>query len=76
MKRALELEPLAVPTNACFGQNLYLARRYDEAISQLQKTIELDSTHYDAHGWLGWYTSRRECVKRAFGRWKKRPGSR
>jgi tetratricopeptide (TPR) repeat protein len=53
MKRALELEPLAVATNSCFGQNLYLARRYDDAIQQLRKTIELDSTHYDPQGWLG-----------------------
>ena len=40
MDRALELEPLAVEIQACAGMNLYLARRYDEAIEQFEKTIE------------------------------------
>ena len=53
MKRALELEPLAVEIHSCSGMNLYLARRYDEAIEQLNKTIELNPNFFDPHGWLG-----------------------
>jgi tetratricopeptide (TPR) repeat protein len=53
MKRAIELEPLSTVINSCLGQNLYFARKYNAAIEQSQKAIELDPTYYDPHGWLG-----------------------
>ena len=34
-------------------KNLYVARRYDEAIAQLRKTLEIDPTFYYAHYNLG-----------------------
>ncbi len=52
MKRALQFEPLSIEYNNCLGQVLYHARRYDEAIEQLHKTIEMDSNFYEAHRWL------------------------
>jgi tetratricopeptide (TPR) repeat protein len=35
------------------GQNLFCARRFDEAIAQLRKTLEIDPTFYYAHYNLG-----------------------
>jgi TolB-like protein/Tfp pilus assembly protein PilF len=42
-KRAVELDPLSLIINADFGSTLVLARRYDEAIEQLRRTIAFDS---------------------------------
>jgi len=53
MHRALELEPLSLSKNACLGQTLYEAKKYDEAISQFKKAIEMDSTYQHPYGWLG-----------------------
>ena len=46
LRIARELDPLAVsfglPTDFYIGEMLYFARRYDDAIEQLQKTLELE----------------------------------
>jgi tetratricopeptide (TPR) repeat protein len=42
-QRALEIDPLSLICNARYGEGLFYARRYDEAVAQLEKTIELDS---------------------------------
>jgi tetratricopeptide (TPR) repeat protein len=39
---AHELDPLSLPINTNLGWLLYLARRYDDAIEQYVKTIDLD----------------------------------
>ena len=39
--------------NADFGNDYYYARRYDEAIAQLRKTIEIEPRFYLAHYYLG-----------------------
>ena len=41
-QRALELEPLSLPINWDYGRLLYNWRKYDEALSQYKKTIDLD----------------------------------
>jgi len=43
LQRALELDPLSLIINTDVGWCLYYARRYDEAIAQYKKTLELDS---------------------------------
>ena len=53
MNRALELEPLSVILNSCLGQTLYEAKKYDEAIDQLNKVIEMDPSIMHAYGWIG-----------------------
>ena len=53
LNRALELEPLSIVTNSCLGQTLYEAKKYDEAISQFKKVIEMDSNYQHPYGWLG-----------------------
>ena len=41
-RRALELDPLSLVINADLGTTLTSARRYDQAIEQLRKTVEMD----------------------------------
>jgi len=80
-KRSVELDPLSLINNADLGSTLMVARRYDEAIAQLQRTLALDANFYYAHWNLGevlYYKGDlagciRECEKKsAFAR--KRPG--
>jgi tetratricopeptide (TPR) repeat protein len=42
MRRAQEIEPLSLITNTNYAVALTYARRYDESIRQLQKSIEID----------------------------------
>jgi tetratricopeptide (TPR) repeat protein len=50
--RARALDPLSVIINSDTGKYLYFARRYDEAIAQFQKTLEMDANFFDAHFYL------------------------
>ncbi len=43
---ALAIEPFALLTNTRMVSFLYYGRRYEEALQQAQKTIELDSTYF------------------------------
>jgi len=52
-KRSVELDPLSLINNADLGWVYINARRYEEAIAQLRKTIEIDSHFYLAHYYLG-----------------------
>ena len=49
INRACELDPLSLAINTNRGWLLHLARRYDEAIEQYSKTIELDGAFGLAH---------------------------
>jgi tetratricopeptide (TPR) repeat protein len=49
MKRARELDPLSLIINADLGVAYGYAERYDEAIAQLKKTLELDPRFYYTH---------------------------
>jgi TolB-like protein/DNA-binding winged helix-turn-helix (wHTH) protein/Tfp pilus assembly protein PilF len=42
MTRARELDPLSISMNFSLGWRLYMARKYDQAIEQLQNTLEMD----------------------------------
>ena len=53
MKRALELDPLSLVINTDTGAVYYRARRYEQAIEQLRKTIDMDPGFYYAHWNLG-----------------------
>ena len=55
--RAVELDPLSLIINADLGQDFMLARRYDEAIEQLRKTLAMDPRFYYARWTLG------ECLQ-------------
>jgi TolB-like protein/DNA-binding winged helix-turn-helix (wHTH) protein/Flp pilus assembly protein TadD len=51
--RARELDPLSLSISANRGFLLENARRYDEAIEQLNRVIAVDPNHYQAYWFLG-----------------------
>ena len=51
--RAVQLDPLSLIINADLGQDFMLARRYDEAIDQLRKTLAMHPRFYYARWTLG-----------------------
>ncbi|MEO5717871.1 MAG: tetratricopeptide repeat protein, partial [Chthoniobacterales bacterium] len=52
-KRAVELDPLSLVINADLGVDYYYARRYEEAIAQQRKTLEMNPGFYYARFNLG-----------------------
>ena len=54
IKRAQQLDPLAVPVNRAVGWVLYFARRYDLAIEELQKTLAMNPEFLGARLVLWW----------------------
>jgi Flp pilus assembly protein TadD len=52
--RARELDPLSLPLNNALAGRLLAAGRYDEALRQVQTTLELDEHFAPAHQTLGW----------------------
>jgi tetratricopeptide (TPR) repeat protein len=67
-KRALELDPLSIIINADLGNTLFSAHRYDEAIEQLRKTVEMEPDFYYAHWNLGQALEMKGLIKEAHGR--------
>ena len=53
LDRASGLDPTSLMVSDQRGWVLYMARRYDDAIRQLHKTIELESRFAHTHCWLG-----------------------
>lgn len=49
LNTAQQLDPLSLAVNNDLGRALYYARRYDEAIEQYRKTIQLYPSSADAH---------------------------
>lgn len=54
MRTAMELEPLSLIANAALCWIWYHARRFEEAIHQCARTLELDGDYFLAHLWRGW----------------------
>jgi DNA-binding winged helix-turn-helix (wHTH) protein/TolB-like protein/tetratricopeptide (TPR) repeat protein len=52
LRRAQELDPLSPIIGADTAKVLIDAHRYDEAIEECRRTLELDPTFSPAHGWL------------------------
>ena len=48
-RRALEIEPASLVINSNYGTSLMYARRYDEAVAQLNRTLELDENFMGTH---------------------------
>jgi tetratricopeptide (TPR) repeat protein len=53
MEHARRLEPVSLIINANLGWVLYHARRFDEALAQLQKTLEMDRQFVATYHRLG-----------------------
>jgi tetratricopeptide (TPR) repeat protein len=47
------LDPLSLGIHTALGHVLYLSRRYDEAIAQYRRALELDPAFAQAHLWFG-----------------------
>ncbi|HTP69797.1 MAG TPA: tetratricopeptide repeat protein [Dongiaceae bacterium] len=63
MRSAQKLDPLSLIINTDIGKHLAYARRYPEAIAQLQKTIDLDRQFALSHYWLWYaYTEAGNCM--------------
>ncbi|PYQ33738.1 MAG: hypothetical protein DMF55_11085, partial [Acidobacteria bacterium] len=45
--------PLSLIINCDYGWAFYCARRYDEAVDQLRRTLEMDANFAQAYLWLG-----------------------
>jgi serine/threonine protein kinase/Flp pilus assembly protein TadD len=55
LRRAEELDPLSAILSTSVGRHGFLlARRYDEAVRQYQKTLETDPAFWLTHRFLGW----------------------
>ena len=52
MKIALAIDPNSLVYQRERGRFFYFARRYDEAIVQLERVLELDENFNTAYGWL------------------------
>jgi tetratricopeptide (TPR) repeat protein len=61
MKKGQELDPLSLIINVAVGWAFYNARRYDEAIEQLRRTIELDPNYPVTYWILGLLLSKIAC---------------
>lgn len=53
IKRAQELDPFSLITNAVGAWVFYFARQYDEAIAQCQKVIAMDANFGEVYAYLG-----------------------
>src|SRR5437773_4631243 len=71
MKRALELEPASLVMNTFMGATLYYAGRYDEAIDQCRRTIEMDPNFTVAHWHLGLAYEQNQLLDAATEEFKK-----
>jgi adenylate cyclase len=52
-KRALELSPFDILFNVHLAWHYLYARQYDQALEQIEKTIEMDKHFAQAYPWLG-----------------------
>ena len=53
MKKAESLDPLSLIISADLAEDFFIARRYDEGVSQIHKTMEMDPNFPMAHYQLG-----------------------
>jgi serine/threonine-protein kinase len=52
IRRAQQLDPLSLVIGANVGLTLFFARRYDEAIEQTSKALDMDPSFVPGHWWL------------------------
>jgi len=65
MRQAQNLDPLSLPVNVGVGWCSYFARRYDEAINQYRKTLELEPNFALAHQTMGMALARKHDYPKA-----------
>jgi TolB-like protein/Tfp pilus assembly protein PilF len=68
---ALQLEPLNANIAAHLAWAYYYARRYDEAITQCARTLELDPTYYQGYYFRGMVLSQQQQFSQAIADFNK-----
>lgn len=63
--RARALDPLSLSINCSVGWRLLWAQRYEDAIGELQRTLEMEPNYGWAHLYLGWAYEARGNAERA-----------
>ena len=53
IQQARALDPISLPVNTQVARILYFSRKYDEAIEQCRKTLEIDPNRGGAHLFMG-----------------------
>jgi Flp pilus assembly protein TadD len=61
-QKALELDPFSVRLNQHLGMTYYLARKFDDAITQFKQAIELDPANPRCKNRSETLTSKDECL--------------
>ncbi len=61
----LELDPLTIHSHVTVAFTLTQARRYDEAIKECEKILEIDRTYVAAYTWLGFSYSGKGMYREA-----------
>lgn len=56
VRKAVDLEPLSTQFRMVLGVVLYQMRRYEEAVEEFERTIEMDPGFFPPHFFLGWWT--------------------
>jgi len=69
--RAQQLEPPSPIINVIAAQTYFFGRRYDQAIDQCRKTLELDPNFYIAHDYLAWSLEKKGLYDEAIAAIKK-----
>ncbi len=64
INRAQELDPLSLPISMGKGSHLFLARRYDQAIEQARRVLELDRNFPAVHALIGRCYEQKGCWSR------------
>ncbi len=65
MKRAQELDPLSLEITADLGLSFFFARKYDAAIEQFQKALDMDRNFIWARFFMGWADEQRGLIDKA-----------
>lgn len=68
--RACELDPLSRVFNASYGQCLYFARRYDEAIQQYKRMLSIEDDFHWTHYFMGCAYRQQKRYKEALAEFK------
>src|SRR5260370_12773718 len=71
LKKAQELDPLSLVISTNLGRVLYFAHRYDEAIQQHRRTLDMDPNFSKAHADLGWAYEQKGMHAEAVAGWLK-----
>ena len=71
IKKSQELDPLSLIISVAVGWALYFARRYDEAIEQLRRTIDLDANYPVTYWILGALLRKTGCYELAIAEGEK-----